>query len=197
MTQPSIGQQYDRIAAWWQAQHRESGYGVTQVERALRCAGEPGNALDVGCGAGGRLLSLIEAAGFAVTGVDASAEMIALAAEEHPLASFIQADIQSWESDQKYDFILAWDCLFHLPLQSQAPVLTKLCGLLSDQGILIYTFGDAVGEHQDEWRNQTFNYSSIGIDENIRVLRENGVTLRHLELDQFPEKHAYIIGQKV
>lgn len=192
-----IGQQYDKIATWWSDHHVNSDYGVPQVERALAFAPNGGKALDVGCGAGGRFVRLFQKQGFEVTGLDASAEMINLAKKHHPNSRFVHADIGDWDTDKKFDFILAWDCLFHLPLNMQKLVLSKLCRMLSSGGIMIHTFGDDVGEHTDNWQGQEFYYSSIGISQNIELLSQNQLSLLHLELDQFPEKHAYIISRKL
>ena len=191
-----IGKQYDQIAAFWNEQHLNSDYGVAQIEKALSYTRNSGRALDVGCGAGGRFVRKLIARGFDVTGLDASAEMIKLAQLNNPKANFVQANIENWKTDQTYDFILAWDCLFHLPLKAQKPVLSKLCSWLEKDGILIHSFGDAIGEHIDMWRGQEFAYSSIGIGQNIELLADNGLTCLHLELDQFPEKHVYAISVK-
>jgi len=191
-----IGQQYDEIATWWHNQHINSGYGVAQVKRALSFIANGTHALDVGCGAGGRLASLLEEAGLSITGIDASAKMIELAKVNHPDGTFIHDDITNWETSTRFDFILVWDCLFHLPLDQQKPVLSKLCRLLANGGIMIHSFGDGVGEHTDTWRGQEFYYSSIGISQNLDLLRENGMSMLHLELDQFPEKHVYAISKK-
>jgi SAM-dependent methyltransferase len=194
MSKPDIGTQYDKIASWWHEYHLNSDYGVFALTCALSYGPKGGTALDVGCGLGGRMVHKMEAAGFSVTGVDASAEMIKLATATHPKARFIQADIAEWETEERFDFILSWDCLFHLPLSAQKPVLSKLCRLLNNGGILIHSFGDAIGHHQDEWRGQTFHYSSIGIIENLKTLMDCGLTPLHLERDQFPERHVYSIA---
>lgn len=78
----------------------------------------------------------------------------------------------------------------------QKPVVSKLCQLLAERGILIYTFGNAIGEHTDQWRDDTFYYSSIGINENVEIHLNNGLSILHLELDQYPEKHVYTIATK-
>ncbi len=195
-TPDNIGQQYDEIALWWNDRHKASNYGVAQVEKALAFSNASGKALDVGCGAGGRLMKLLEDRGFEITGIDASSEMINLARLNHPKNLFIEDDIRFWDTDMQYDFILAWDCLFHLPLDMQKPVLAKLCRMLSKHGVMIHTFGDGVGAHTDTWLGQEFYYSSIGIRQNIELLFENGLSIMHLELDQFPEKHVYTISRK-
>ncbi|MBX2847430.1 MAG: class I SAM-dependent methyltransferase [Acidiferrobacterales bacterium] len=190
------GQKYDRIAQWWQTQHADSSYGVKQVLRAINFVKCTKKALDVGCGAGGRLIAVLENKGFSVTGLDVSEQMIALAEVNHPEQTFLHQDIAVWESEETFDFILAWDSLFHLPLHMHKPVITKLCQHLADNGVIIYTFGNAVRDHTDQWRNNTFYYSSIGINKNIETLLHNGMTILHLELDQFPEKHTYVIAAK-
>ncbi len=192
-----LGKKYDKIAAWWQDQHDDSDYGVRQFERAVSFRTEGGKALDVGCGTGGRFVRLLRNHGYKVTGLDVSAEMIRLASANHPQESFIHQDVCTWETTDRFDFIVAWDSIFHLPLDEQRGVVEKLCRLLNEDGVLIYTFGNASGEHTDTWHGDTYYYSSIGIDENIRVLMENGLSILHLELDQYPEKHVYIISKKL
>jgi len=191
-----LGEKYDKIAHWWQQELHESQYGVKQLKRALQFCEEGGNALDVGCGSGGRLIHLMQQHNLAVTGIDVSPEMIKLAIETHPQENFFVDDICSFESEEKFNLVCAWDSIFHLPLAMQEPVLEKLCHLLKPGGVLIYTFGDAVGEHEDTWHGDTFYYSSIGITGNLTCLALHGVTCRHLELDQWPESHVYLIGVK-
>ena len=83
-----------------------------------------------------------------------------------------------------------------LPLAMQKPGVSKLCQLLAKGGVWIYTFGNAEGEHTDQWHNDNFYYSSIGINENIKLLLDNGMSISHLELDQFPERHVYVIAAR-
>lgn len=191
-----LGKKYDKIARWWHDMHHDSTYGVAQLERALNFCLQPGSALDVGCGAGGRFIRLLQERGFSITGIDVSEEMIRLATANHPGENFFVQDICTWDTVNQYNLIIAWDSIFHLPLAMQKPVLGKLCDLLADGGVLIYTFGDAVGEHTDQWHDDTFHYSSIGISANLRLLADAGITCTHLELDQWPLSHVYIIGVK-
>lgn len=192
-----LGKKYDKIAHWWNGQHDRSKYGVSQVQKALGFCDKYENALDVGCGAGGRFVRMMEDAGLSVCGIDISEEMIKIASAKHSGSSFEVADICEWQSDKKFDFIVAWDSIFHLPLDKQEATIKKLSGMLSVDGVLIYTIGDAVGEHTDSWMDDIFYYSSLGITENLRILSDNGVECKHLELDQFPQKHVYIVGKKI
>lgn len=191
----NIGNKYDKIAEWWHNYHRASDYGLKALERAISYCKKHDSALDVGCGSGGRIINKLENNGFQVTGIDVSEKMIAIARENHKQAEFKVADICTWNSDQQYDLIVGWDSLFHLPLDMHTPVLAKLCGMLKAGGIFLYTFGDDYGEHESDWHNDNFYYSTIGITENLKITMENNCECRHLELDQYPEKHVVIIVQ--
>jgi SAM-dependent methyltransferase len=191
-----LGKKYNKIAKWWHDRHDDSDYGIKQMKKALKFSSTNSSALDVGCGSGGRFIRILQKNGFEITGIDVSEEMIKIARLNHPDEMFHVQDISTWDTKRKFDFIVAWDSIFHLPLTLQESVLTKLCNLLSAQGVLLYTFGDADGEHDAEWRGDIFHYSSIGINDNLKVLAENGLTCKHLELDQWPEKHVYIIAVK-
>lgn len=195
--EPSLlGLKYDKIAEWWHEQNFNSAYGVPQFERAIELSGAGASALDVGCGTGGRFIRILQEHRYTVTGLDVSKEMVTMARANHPEHHFIVQDICTWEHDAKFDFIVAWDSIFHLPLAMHKPVITKLCKLLAKGGVLIYTFGNAQGEHTDQWLNDTFYYSSIGINENIQLLINNGLSPLHIELDQYPQKHVYVIATK-
>ncbi len=195
MDPKTLAGKYDRIAAWWNERHFDSDYGVKQLERALGFAPDSGRALDVGCGSGGRFVRRLEDRGFSVIGIDVSAEMIRLARENHPGAEFIQTDICHWDTPDRFDFILGWDSLFHLPFAEQAATMEKLCGWLAPEGVIAYTFGDAVGEHEDQWQDDSFYYSSIGINHNLRILDAAGLVCRHLIFDQWPHNHVFVVAQ--
>ena len=193
----NIGEKYDKIAEWWHQHHHNSDYGVRQIEKAISYCNNRRSALDVGCGSGGRIVRKLLNNGFVVTGVDASSKMVDIARANHPSMQFIVADICDWEYDQKFDLIVAWDSIFHLPFSMHAVVISKLVGMLQSDGILAYTFGDDQGEHESDWQNEKFYYSTIGIKGNLKAIMESNCEVRHLELDQFPEKHVFVIAKKL
>lgn len=123
MTPEQVAASYDVIAERWLDL---STYGFAQVERAVAFVKRKGGALDVGCGTG-RLMGLLRTHGFATDGIDVSLEMIALARDRHPDARLVHADIGEWELPRSYDLIVAWDSVWHVPLDQQAAVLAKLC----------------------------------------------------------------------
>ncbi|MBS0181373.1 MAG: class I SAM-dependent methyltransferase [Nitrospira sp.] len=190
---------YDAIASWWLQQMKDSTYGLAALERAITSVGAGRYALDVGCGCEGRFLRTLLERGFDCSGLDISREMIALAKQRYSEASFVVGDICGWPLPRRYDLITAWDSTFHLPLENQEPVLLKLCEGLSPDGVLLFTCGDGKepGSIQGEFGGKRFEYSSLGVSEFVRILSLGGCAIQHLERDQYPLNHVYIVAKKL
>jgi RimJ/RimL family protein N-acetyltransferase len=195
MTPEQVAASYDQIADQWLD---VSTYGFAQVERAIAFVKHRGVALDVGCGAG-RCLGLLARHGFRTDGLDVSPAMLALARDRHPDARLFHADIGRWELPQAYDLIVAWDSVWHVPLAQQEAVLTKLCRGLVPGGVLVFTTGgtDAPSETQDSCMGPPMYHATLGIPRTLQVLADSGCVCRHLEYDQHPEAHVYLIAQRL
>lgn len=194
-----IPEHYDAIAELWDDELIDSSYGIAPLMKAIEMCGDieiRRNALDIGCGAGGRMIRVLEDHSFQVTGLDWSKQMLKIAQERHPNGSWLQGNIVTWDTSELFDLIIAWDSVFHVSLKNQESVIAKMCRLLKPQGMLIFTIGDDVGEHVSEWHDRMFYYSSLGIERNIELLHNYHCQLRHLELDQYPLKHCIIIAKK-
>ncbi|MDZ4817245.1 MAG: class I SAM-dependent methyltransferase [Verrucomicrobiota bacterium] len=198
MDPQKTGEAYDKIAEWWQEQHVNSSYGLPALKRALEFSTTRGKALDVGCGSSGRFLRKFDDFGYVPVGVDISAKMIESAKRLDPEFEFHCANIVDWEIPTKFDLITAWDSTFHLPLECQEMVLEKMCRALTDNGVILFTCGGTwePEEISGNFQGQTFEYSTLGISSYLSQLEKHGVLLRHLEYDQWPENHVFIIGQK-
>src|SRR4051794_5205052 len=118
---------YDELAPHWASPEFDSQSGIAQHERAIRFTSKRGGALDIGCGSSGRIIQLLLHRGFEVEGLDLSSKMIALARTKHPGVAFHHADICSFVFTAGYDFISAWDSIWHVPLALHQQVLKKLC----------------------------------------------------------------------
>lgn len=191
---------YDKLAHHWAGADGpgKSKNGLEQHERAIRLSRGSGHAIDIGCGSSGRIIDLLLSRGFKVEGLDFSTEMLALAKKKHPQVLFHHADICAWEPPRKYEFISAWDSIWHVPLDLHAAVLGKLCATLTPGGILIFTSAavDVPGTVTNPFLGLPLYHASLGVPELLSLIDKFGCVCRHLEQDQFPEKHLYIIVQK-
>ena len=96
-----------QAAAWAETWEGPAGWGTPVYEHVLGRAeiGVGVGVLDCGCGAG-RFARLASDRGASVAGIDASAELIAIAAERVPEGEFRAGDIESlpWDDDW-YDLV--------------------------------------------------------------------------------------------
>lgn len=198
MTPEQTASSYNQIVQHWDCPEFDRHNGIQQHERALRFVSKFGAALDIGCGGSGRIIELLLKRGFDVEGLDVSQEMLKRAHRHHPHVRFHLADICSWEFPKAFDFISAWDSIWHVPLHQQLLVLRKICSGLAQGGVFIFTTGGV--ENPDEITHPCFGqplyHAAPGISAALRTLGEAGCWCRHLEYDHYPDKHVYVIAQR-
>jgi len=190
---------YDKLASHWNSEEFNRGNGIEQHKRAFRFAQRKRNAIDVGCGSSGRFIELMISEGFEAEGLDISPEMIRMAKIRHPEVQFYIADICVWDFPKKYDLISAWDSIWHAPLAEHEAILTKLCEGLNQGGILIFTSGgvDQPGDVTNPFMGEPLYHAALGIPRLLEIVSKCGCICRHLEYDQHPELHLYLIIQRV
>lgn len=193
-----IGKAYDQITHLWENKKFNMNNGIEPHKKAVSFTSKRGKALDIGCGCTGRFIELLSNEGFTPFGLDASEKMVKLARKRHPHIDFVQADICSYTLTSTYDFITAWDSIWHIPLTDQRKVFTKIIKSLNPGGIFIFSFGgtDKEGYHTDDFMGPEVYYSTLGTNGFLTLLIESGCIIRHLEFDQYPEMHTYIIAEK-
>lgn len=199
MQPDQIAETYNKIAEHWDSPDFNYDNGIRQHERALTFAPQAGAALDVGCGASGRIIGLLLAKGYDVEGVDISVEMLRRARRRHPGVVFHEANVCVWELPQKYAFISAWDSIWHVPLAQQLPLIKKICNHLVPGGVLIFTTGgvEQADEITPDCFGQPLYHAAPGIPSLVQALGEAGCRCVHLEYDQYPENHVYLVAQRL
>ena len=117
-----------------------AGYGrVMNLIFGEIMAARSGRVLDVGIGTG-LLASRLDEAGFSVTGIDFSEEMIRTALKRLPRARLIRHDLtagfpEALQNDA-FDFITATYSLHHLTGRAQTDLIAALLAHLSENGRL-------------------------------------------------------------
>jgi len=191
---------YDQIADRWLDDRFNREDGVAQHKRALSflTTSAPGAALNVGCGCNTRFNELMRQRGLSVEGLDISRRMLELARASDPSVTLYQANVCEWSPPRTYEFISAWDSLWHVPLLDQHSVMMRLMSSLVPGGVFIFSAGgtDTPGEHTDSYMGPEVYYSTLGIPGILEAVRDARCVCRHLEFDQHPATHLYVIAQK-
>ena len=189
---------YDQLADLWNSDEFDRSNGIAQHKRAVAFCDQQRRALDVGCGSSGRIIELLQQHGFAVEGVDFSPRMLELAGKRHPQVTFHHADICDWGLPHQYDLISAWDSIWHVPLAQHEAVLRKLLTGLEPGGVCIFTMGglDEEADKVDAAMGPQMYHSTLGIPKTLQIVQDTGCACRHLEYDQHPQPHVYVIVQR-
>lgn len=97
-------------------------------------------AIDLGCG-NGTLTAALKEKGLQVTGIDGSAEMIALARAEHPDIEFVQADATKFVVSEPVDVVFS-NAVFHwIDQEKQPQLLRHIADAVKPGGQLVFEFG--------------------------------------------------------
>lgn len=196
MTPGDIGASYDKIAKQFQ-EHRSSTIGFDYVERFISYLPRDPFVLDIGCGTGVPLARQMVASGCTVHGIDISREMLRLARQNVPQASFEYANIVDWSTQNRYDGIIAWDSLFHLNVKHQKMVLPRIFRGLRDDGVALFTVGGMRGEVTSYMFGAKFYYSALSIEEYLEMIAgENCVVLFNERDDHTGHGHVVICVRK-
>lgn len=158
---------------------------------------QPGSSiLDVGCGSGYPIASYFIEQGFQVTGVDSSKKLLEIAKIKCPTMQLIYGDIRDVTINGKFDAIIEWWCLFHLPKEDHAKMFAKFSEWLKPGGVLEFTSGDSeyAGKHSD-MLEQELSFFSLNPMDYEKYLKENGFKLLLCENDQ--DQHLVWIAQKI
>ncbi len=129
-----IEKYYDKLAVDYDTDRFGNSYGafIDQEERqfiAQNIVNE--NSIDIACGSG-RFLN------FCKTGVDISANMIAVAKRKFPDKLFIKADALRVAPEVKYDSAICFHLLMHLEPPSIHALLENVYELLHPKGLFIF-----------------------------------------------------------
>lgn len=96
-----------------------------------------GDVLELACGTG-QWTARLSARARTVTAVDASAEVLAIARTRAPEATFVQADVFTWEPPDRYDTVFFAFWLSHVPPPRLPAFWTRVAGLLRPGGRAIF-----------------------------------------------------------
>lgn len=175
---------YDRIVdAWDRARCRPSERELAWL--AALVEGLPAGApvLDLGCGTGRPLAAWLLQRGYAVTGVDQAAALLARARQRFPDGVWIEAEFGSWlaaeREEARFAAVLCWDALFHVERARHGAIFADARRLLREGGRLLLTSGGSPGPaFTDTMFGERFFYDAHDPSATVALLRSTGFGIR-------------------
>ncbi|MEH6676900.1 class I SAM-dependent DNA methyltransferase [Phenylobacterium sp.] len=165
---------YQRHAAAWV---RNRGDRLTEgvwLGRFLGLLPEGRRVLDLGCGSGSPIARYLIGQGCAMTGVDGSADLIAVCEAAFPEHAWGVGDMRLTDLGQRFDGVLAWDSLFHLDHEDQRrmfDVFRRHCG---PYAALMFNSGPAHGEAIGAFEGEPLYHASLEPSEYRSLLADQG-----------------------
>jgi len=186
---------YDRIALAW----REDRLGAAEpfrerslVDRLVAPLPPGARVLDVGCGCGEPIAAYLAGCGFAVTGIDGSAQMLQCARAGVPGATFILGDMRAADPGGPFDALVAWDSVFHLPRADHPRVFARFHSWLWPGGRLLVSLGGTADQgFTSGMHGETFFYSAHDPALALRLLGAAGFAVEHWEVDD-PSSRGHV-----
>jgi SAM-dependent methyltransferase len=114
--------------------------GGTELDDALEAFQPTGSVIELACGPGTWTPRLLRHA-TEITAVDASPEMLAIAAKRvgaSPQVTFVQADLFAWEPDRQYDVVFMGFWLSHVPAGRFGSFWEKVAAALKPHGRVFF-----------------------------------------------------------
>ncbi|MFD8206754.1 class I SAM-dependent methyltransferase [Streptomyces sp. NPDC059695] len=163
--------------------------------------------LDVGSGTGRPVADLLARAGCEVTGIDVSAEMVALASAQVPGARFEQCDLRAFDAPEgSFDAVCAFFPLMMMTRAEASAALRRMAGWLAPGGFLVTATVPAdVEDVEIVWMERAVRVSSFPVEEYLRLQREDcGLDVLHHAVSFFtpdddraaPEEHLFTYARR-
>lgn len=145
----------------------------------------PGGAvLDLGCGMGDPIAAFLFSRGYRVTGVDASEALLGLARERLPGCEWIAADMRALDLGRRFDGIVVWDSLFHLPPAAQHRLFEAIAVHCGPGCVLLFNSGTDFGESASPNFGEPLYHASLATATYRALLEGLGFSvLRHVVSD--------------
>ncbi len=170
------------------------------IDKLISLLPKKPNILDFGCGNGLPYDKYLVEHNCIVTGIDITEKHLVEARLNIPEGRFINEDFSEYKTNEKYDAIVSFYAIFHIPREEHLALFKKMYELLGMNGKILIT----LGRYDDEggvWDfcGSKMSWSSFSADKNIELLNEAGFNILDSYLEGKPgdnEQHLWVLATK-
>lgn len=182
---------YDAIASHWLRNRTHlPDQDQAMFEHFIARLPQHAQLLDLGCGSGEPIATMLASHGFNITGIDRSHTLLAHAQQILPKQTWLHAELEQFSPTQNYHGVVIWDSMFHLPREQHQPLLQKVYDCLLSNGVVILSSGGShthIPAFVDTMFEQEFFYDSYPIQELLNHCKQIGFELIAEQLVNKPD----------
>jgi len=187
---------YDKIAERYQADRRVFDH-VKELEEFVSLLPKKARVLDVGCGAGVPVAKFLMDSGIEVLGIDFSENMLKLARENVPKATFIMKDLTKLDfANNSFDGLTAFYSIIHVPREKHFPLFKDFRRILKPNGIMLVCMGPDEWEATEQYYGTNMFWSQYSPEKSLQLVKDAGFqTIFDKILERGKEKHYWILAR--
>lgn len=187
---------YDQIAEKYQTIRLEFD-NSKELDEFIRLLPEKAKVLDVGCGTGVPVATLLADSGFDVIGVDFSGNMLKLARRNVPNAKFYKKDMNKLDfEDDSFDGLTAFYSIIHVPREKHLSLFRSFHRILKTGGIMLICLGSDEWEATDDYYGVEMFWSHYDPRRSLQLVENAGFRIIFQDiLVRGKEKHYWIIAR--
>lgn len=169
------------------------------LSKLIEVLPENSKVLDLGCGTGIPFDDYLVKHKHLITGIDICEKHIKKAKINVPTAQYILGDFSKYNFNTKFDAVISFYALFHIPKEEHEIILNKIFNLLNDNGKLLITLGTEEGVSENEFCDSKMMWSCLNHEEYKKIIEKIGFKII---LEKFegnpgdPEYHYWILSEK-
>lgn len=111
------------------------------LDKLIQLIPKNAKVLDLGSGVGIPFDKYLVDNKIKVTGIDISQKHVNLAKKNVPKAKFIKGDFSRYNFKERFDAIISFYAIFHIPREEHHELFSKMYELLNKRGIILVTLG--------------------------------------------------------
>jgi SAM-dependent methyltransferase len=154
--------------------------------------------LDLGCGIGLPHDKYFVDNKMALTGIDISEKHIALAKKNVKSAKYIVGDFFSKDVLGKFDAVISYFAIFHIPRTEHLKLFKRINSLLNKNGYILITLGaeEMKCDVNQDFVGAPMAWSSYSVEKNKQLVQEAGFDIIMAVEDYRTERHLWILAKK-
>ena len=159
---------------------------------------EDSQILDLGCGTGLPYDKYFVKNKMNLTGIDISEKHIELAKKNVKTAKYLVGDFFSKDIKEKFDAIVSFFAIFHIPRTEHKKLFERINSLLKNNGYILLTLGADSMKYDvnPNFAGAPMAWSSYSVENNKKLVCRAGFEILLVVEDYRTERHLWILAKK-